>query len=113
MAEKLMTIPLSGLRRSAANIRKTDTKRDLEELTASIAAHGLIQNLTVRPVGTNGKKGTTAYEVVAGGRRLEALKLLAKRKRIARDFPVPCHVIAHDDATELSLALREKLKCLE
>ncbi len=40
MAEKLMTIPLSNLRRSTANIRKTDASHDLEELVASIAAHG-------------------------------------------------------------------------
>ncbi len=104
MAEKLMTIPLSSLRRSSANIRKTDTTRDLEELAASIAAHGLLQNLTVRPVSGNGKKRATAFEVVAGGRRLAALKLLAKRKRIAKGFPVACRVIADDSAAEVSLA---------
>ncbi len=87
MAEELMTIPLSNLRRSAGNIRKTDATRDLEELAASIVAHGLLQNLTVRPVSGNGKKRATAFEVVAGGRRLAALKLLAKRKRIAKGFP--------------------------
>ena len=104
MAEKLMTIPLSNLRRSAANIRKTDATRDLEELVASIAAHGLLQNLTVRPVGANGKSRATDFEVVAGARRLAALKLLAKRKRIGKEFPVPCRVVADEDATELSLA---------
>ena len=104
MAEKLMTIPLSSLCRSAVNVRKTDFKRDLEELAASIAAHGLLQNLTVRAAGANGKKRVADYEVVAGGRRLAALKLLAKRKHIATDYPVPCQVIAHDDAAEVSLA---------
>ena len=104
MAEELMTIPLSNLRLSAGNIRKTDATRDLEELAASIVAHGLLQNLTVRPVGTTGRKRATAFEVVAGGRRLAALKLLAKRKRIAKDFSVPCRVLADRDATEVSLA---------
>lgn len=104
MAEKLTTIPLSSLRQSAANIRKTNFRLDLEELAASIAAHGLIQNLTVRPVRTNSKKHAAGYEVVAGGRRLAALKLLVKRRRIAKDFAVPCKVVAHDDATEVSLA---------
>ena len=42
--------------------------------------------------------------MVAGGRRLAALKLLAKRKRIASDFPVPCHVVSPDEAAEVSLA---------
>lgn len=104
MAEKLMTIPLSSLRWSAVNVRKTDLKRDLDELAASIAAHGLLQNLTVKPAGTKGQKAADQYEVVAGGRRLAALKLLAKRKRIASDFPVPCQVVSPDEAAEVSLA---------
>ena len=104
MDEKLMTIPLDRLQRSTANIRKTDPRGNLEELAASIAAHGLIQNLTVRPVGPNGKKRATDYEVVAGGRRLAALKLLVKRKHLAKDFQVPCKVVGRDDATEVSLA---------
>ena len=47
----VVMIPLSKLVPSPANVRKTGG-RDLgiEELAASIAAHGLLQNLTVRPV---------------------------------------------------------------
>jgi len=69
MAEMLITIPLSNLRRSAVNVRTTDIKRDLEELAASIAAHGLLQNLTVRKVGTNGKnpRATTKWWRAEGG----------------------------------------------
>jgi len=104
MAEELMKIPLSNLRRCAGNVRKTDVTRDLEELAASIAAHGLLQNLTVRPAGAKGANPADDYEVIAGGRRLAALKLLAKRKQVASDLPVPCRVIAHDDAVEVSLA---------
>ncbi len=57
-----------------------------------------------RPGSSTGRKRATAFEVVAGGRRLAALKLLAKRKRIAKDFSAPCRVLADDDATEVSLA---------
>ena len=42
-------------------------------------AHGLLQNLQVCANGGN-------YEVVAGGRRLAALKFLAKHKKIAVDY---------------------------
>jgi ParB family chromosome partitioning protein len=97
----IQMIPLSELAPSPANVRKTGTKTGLEELAASIAAHGLLQNLQVRPA-----KGGS-FEVVAGGRRFAALKLLAKQKKIAGDFPVPCHALDGEDATEISLAENE------
>ena len=43
------TIPLNDLVPSAANVRRTTPNVRIEELAASIAAHGLLQNLTVRP----------------------------------------------------------------
>ena len=81
MSDNLMTIPLSKLQHSPANIRKTDATGDLEELVASIAAHGLLQNLTVQPVEKQNGKPSGKFEVVAGGRRLAALKLLAVLRR--------------------------------
>ena len=74
------TIPLSQLVPSPANVRKIKT--GIDGLAASIAALGLLQNLTVRPA--DGQ----SFEVLAGGRRLAALKLLAKQKKIAPDFPI-------------------------
>ena len=97
----MQTIPLTQLVPSAQNVRKTGTKDGIEALAASIAAHGLLQNLQVRPA-----KGGS-YEVVAGGRRLAALKLLAKQKQIAADYPVPCRALDGEDATEISLAENE------
>ena len=47
---EIVTVPLSKLTASDANMRKTARESGLEELAASIAAHGLLQNLTVRPV---------------------------------------------------------------
>lgn len=44
------------------------------------------------------------FEVVAGGRRLRALKLLAKRKVIGKDQPVPCALIDELSGEEVSLA---------
>jgi len=66
-------IPLNKLVAWDGNVRKTagaDTA--LHELASSIAAHGLINNLVVKPQ----RKDT--YAVVTGGRRLAALQLLAK-----------------------------------
>lgn len=40
-------IPLGKLSVSLANVRRTERKADVEALAASIAAHGLLQNLTV------------------------------------------------------------------
>ena len=76
----------------------------IEELAASIAAHGLLQNLTVKLVTPGEDEGRARYEVIAGGRRLAALKKLAAGKQITKSFPVPCLVRETTEATELSLA---------
>ena len=64
-------IALSKLVPSAANVRKVNSTAGIGELADSIEAHGLIQNLTVRKAGKGQK-----FEVVAGARRLAALRLL-------------------------------------
>ena len=94
----IQMIPLNKLIPSPANVRKTGALDGIDELACSIAAHGLLQNLQVRP-GNGGK-----YEVVAGGRRLAALQRLAKAKTIAKSEDIPCHVLDSEDATEISLA---------
>ena len=94
----IQTIPLNQLVPSAANVRKTGAHHGIEELAASIEAHGLLQNLQVRPIA----KGR--YEVIAGSRRLSALKILMKQKKLPKDFDVPCHILGEDDAHEISLA---------
>ena len=88
-------IPLYQLVVSAQNVRKTQT--DVRELSESIASLGLLQNLSAV------KKGDQ-YQVVAGGRRLTALQLLAKQKRIASDFSVPVLVVESEDAISVSLS---------
>lgn len=103
MTTMLVEIPLARLVSSAANVRKTGRDARIDELAASIAAHGLLQNLTVRPVGGD-EEGASRFEVVAGGRRLAALKLLVKEKRLPKSFAVPCKVVAVEDGEEVSLA---------
>ena len=94
----IQMIPLNALVPSPANVRKTGSKIGIDELASSIAAHGLLQNLQVRPIADE------RYQVVAGGRRLAALKLLAKRKEVEKDVAVGCNVLAGEDDTEISLA---------
>ena len=50
----------------------------------------MIQSLHVRPVlGEDGTE-TGLFEVPAGGRRVRALEMLVKQKRLAKTTPVPC-----------------------
>ncbi len=97
LAQSIQYIPLNKLIASPRNVRRKHQKADIESLAASIHARGLLQNLCVVP-GENDR-----YEVEAGGRRRLALKLLAKEGKLAKDWPVPCHVVAREDGLEVSL----------
>ncbi|KGE06271.1 plasmid stablization protein ParB [Burkholderia gladioli] len=98
--KNLILVPLSQLlpRRSKRNVRTTP-RQSIPELAASIARVGLLQNLIVILA-----DDAEQYEVVAGDRRLTALKLLAKKKRIAADVEVPCLLVADASARTVSLA---------
>jgi ParB family chromosome partitioning protein len=50
MTTIIRDIPLSKLVASAQNVRRTGREAGIEELAASIAAHGLLQSLSIRPV---------------------------------------------------------------
>jgi ParB family chromosome partitioning protein len=106
--KNLILIPLSQLlpRRSKRNARKTP-RLSIPELAASIARLNLLQNLIVIAA-ADGEH----YEVVAGDRRLTALKLLAKKKRISADYEVPCLLVPDASARTVSLAenlMREQM----
>lgn len=96
----LRAIPLDQLFPSPLNVRKTGGTR-IESLAASIKARGLIHNLTVIPRPREAKR--PGYEVVAGKRRLAALRLLAKRKELAAKVPIDCRVVPREQATATSL----------
>lgn len=98
-SKNLILVPLSRLllRPTGRNVRKTP-RMSIPELAASIQRVGLLQNLIVIAA-ADGEH----YEVVAGGRRLAALKLLAKKHRIAKDWEVPCLLVADGTARTASL----------
>ncbi|EMP4332043.1 TPA: ParB/RepB/Spo0J family partition protein [Pseudomonas aeruginosa] len=97
--KNLILVPLSRLvlRPTGRNVRKTQ-RMSIPELAASIQRVGLLQNLIVI-ASADGEH----YEVVAGGRRLAALKLLAKKRRISKEWDVPCLLVADGTARTASL----------
>lgn len=97
--KNLILVPLSRLvlRPTGRNVRKTP-RMSIPELAASIQRVGLLQNLIVI-ASADGEH----YEVVAGGRRLAALKLLAKKHRIGKEWEVPCLLVADGTARTASL----------
>jgi ParB family chromosome partitioning protein len=107
-SQNLILVPLAQLqaRRSARNARKS-SRVSIPELAASIARIGLLQNLIVI-ASADGEQ----YEVVAGDRRLTAMKPLAKKRRLAADHEVPCLLVADASARTVSLAenlMREQM----
>ena len=97
-AHSIASIPLNKLVASDGNVRKTGAEQGIEELTASIAAHGVLQSLVVR------KTNRGKYAIIAGRRRFIALLALAEAGTIEPDAPVPCRIVpGTSDATEISL----------
>jgi ParB/RepB/Spo0J family partition protein len=91
-------IPVTKLEKSPLNARRTNVTMGMEELKASLLAHGLLQNLVVTDAGD----GT--YRVIAGGRRLEAIHSLQAEGKLPEDFAVPCQIVTEEQAPEMSLA---------
>ncbi|MCW8177593.1 ParB/RepB/Spo0J family partition protein [Verminephrobacter aporrectodeae] len=90
-------VALSLLRPSSRNVRRSGGT-SIPELAASIARVGLLHNLAVVQ-NVDGER----FDVVAGRRRLAALKLLVKRRKLAKDFEVPCLLVPDDAARTVSL----------
>ena len=99
-------IPLRNLEPSDRNARTAAAPAEAaRELEASLEAHGLLENLVVRA----NADGTT-FQVVGGGRRLRALRALARKRRskFRATTPIPCRVIA-DDAIDEEISAAENL----
>ncbi|MEM1098901.1 MAG: ParB/RepB/Spo0J family partition protein [Planctomycetota bacterium] len=95
-------IPLSSLSAGRRNPRRVKPERDAHRrLVASIRAVGLISPLTVRPLPDDGE----CFRVVAGKRRLEALRSIYKGSE--GDPKIKCEVLDIDDATADTLSLAE------
>ena len=76
----------------------------LAELAESIAHKGLMQNLVGR------LRGDGIVEIIAGGRRYRALKMLEEAGRLPTDFMVPVRLQALSDLEALQLATAENVE---
>lgn len=106
-------LPLHQLHVSGANVRAHGADQDLDGLVANIRAHGLIQPLVVR------RFGEDRYEVVAGQRRLLALRRLAEERadgrtgeRADRPPTACCQIIDVDAAGATAVSLSENVERL-
>lgn len=89
-------VPLSSLSAPEAPLRHAIERGPVEELARSIASVGLLQPLTVRAT-------DQGYEVVAGHRRLLALRLVGLSE-------VPVIVRDDDEASRVEVMLAENLE---
>ncbi|WP_273522357.1 ParB/RepB/Spo0J family partition protein [Rhodosalinus sediminis] len=101
----LKRIPLDQITRNPDQPRQHFDAETLAELAASIAANGLQQPITVRPVA-----GPVPYMIVAGERRYRAHLLLAER---GEADAILCHVRRMDDETMHIHAILENLQRAE
>ena len=92
-----LLIPLTALRPSRRNVRKSGGT-PIRQLARSIERVQLLHNLVVTDSG-DGKH----YDVEAGKRRLKALQLLVKRKRLPKNHAVRCLLVADEAALTASL----------
>jgi ParB family chromosome partitioning protein len=95
-AGNLREIAVASISVNPFQPRRSFNDGALAELTASIEASGLLQPVTVRPVGSR-------FELIAGERRWRAIQRLGWAK-------IPAIVRDYDDQTALSFALIENLQ---
>ena len=92
----IVAIAVAHIKASDTNPRKTF--EGIEELAQSIKEQGLIENLVVRPAGPPG-----SFELIAGERRLRALKL-------AKIETAQCKVLNVGDGQAMAVQIVENLQ---
>lgn len=89
-------IDINDIKPNTNQPRKTFDEEKLEELAASIEAHGLIQPLVLR-------KAEKGYEIVAGERRWRASRLIGIKE-------IPCIIRELTDEENMLLAIIENMQ---
>jgi ParB family chromosome partitioning protein len=90
-------LPINSIEANPFNPRTNFEKAALEELSQSIAIHGIIQPLTVR------KLGRDNYQLISGERRFRASQLAGLTE-------VPVYIRVANDQTMLEMALVENIQ---
>jgi ParB/RepB/Spo0J family partition protein len=98
-AGEFTDLPLSSLRESKTNPRRTFDKKALEELAQSIRDKGVLMPILARPI--TGK--AFEFEVIAGARRFRAAEL-------AGLATIPARVVELDDKAALEVQVIENLQ---
>ena len=97
LAGSISMIAIKSIEANPFNPRTNFEKDALEELSQSIATHGIIQPLTVR------KLGRDKYQLISGERRFRASQLAGLEE-------VPAYVRIANDQTMLEMALVENIQ---
>lgn len=79
MSDEIQNIPIEEINVSDWNVRRSEQEKDLEELAASIAKHGLLQ-----PVVLMGER--PPYQLIIGQRRFLAHRDILRKKNIRAVF---------------------------
>lgn len=90
-------LPIASIEANPFNPRTNFEKDALQELSDSIAIHGIIQPLTVR------KLGRDKYQLISGERRFRASQMAGLKE-------VPAYVRVANDQTMLEMALVENIQ---
>lgn len=90
-------LPIESIEANPFNPRTNFEKDALNELSQSIAVHGIIQPLTVR------KLGRDKYQLISGERRFRASQMAGLKE-------VPAYIRVANDQTMLEMALVENIQ---
>jgi len=96
-SNRVLFLPVSNIAPNPTQPRSSFSRTGLEELSASIAQHGILQPLSVRRTDSGG------YELISGERRLRAAVLAGLTE-------VPCILISADETQSSILALMENIQ---
>jgi len=103
--EQVQQLPLEVIDQNRYQTRSIITEESLKELAASIAASGVMQPITVRPM-TGGR-----FELIAGERRLRASQMAGKKT-----IPAIVRQVSDEQAMEMTIVenlQREDLNPME
>lgn len=108
---KVENIPLSRIRISPLNPRKTFDESELRDLADNIEQQGLLQPITVRPVDylINADGSTCDLEIVCGERRYRAVKMIAGKSK-ASNQTIACIIREMTDEEALDAMITENLQ---
>ncbi len=90
-------VPIEQIRANPNNPRRHFIEAELQDLSASIREHGVVQPILVRPVGEENSAGIK-YEIVAGERRWRAAQKISMH-----EMPVIIRDMADKQALEIAI----------